>query len=557
LRAVAAHLKQTTPSHFLKGDFTQMPAQHLINIDLAKVVVPPTAERKGTTRILAWGDPVEKVKVTAEHVEVKVTIFCPQPDGSVKPELVSGFITPSKSSGIKTSDILVEKKKGCVLKIDFVDVQQGDGSVIETPRGKIVLIDGGDNQLFARYLANRFRGSSDKKPREIDCILVTHGDADHFLGLTKIHESETDEALENMKWKRLFIHPQRIYHNGLVKRPGKKPNGQARSQKELLGATKVVKDPEDPSKKVTIITELEENLLKVDDSKMNVPFQAWKRALQTYRKRGPIKFRRLELGDDDAFDFLADEDVKVKVLGPILTAGGLKFLGNPPKGPRIGQESLQLESEGFSGASASHTINGHSIIFKLSYGKFNFLFTGDLNDEAGRALTRAHNEGRLNLQCEVFKVPHHGSADFSGAFIQAAAPVISVVSSGDESARKEYIHPRATIVGALGKYSRVEEPLIFVTELVAFFQMEGTVTPECHVIKDGEAVIKDGKVQLVKKPGKKFFAFSRAAFGIVMVRTDGERLLVYTNSGQEKMKEAYAYRMDEFGKPQPVRVRQA
>ena len=36
---------------------------------------------------------------------------------------------------------------------------------------------------------------------------------------------------------------------------------------------------------------------------------------------------------------------------------------------------------------------------------------------------------------------------------------------------------------------------------------------------------------------------SRAAFGIVRVRTDGERLLVFTNSGQADLKEAYAFSM--------------
>ncbi|HEY9404871.1 MAG TPA: MBL fold metallo-hydrolase, partial [Pyrinomonadaceae bacterium] len=196
-----------------------MAAKHLINIDLATIKVPATATEEGTTRVLAWGDEVEVLNVTAEHVEVKVTIFRPQEDGSVKPVQVSGFITP-KSGGIKPADVVIEKKKSRILKIDFVDVQQGDGSVIETPKGKVILIDGGDNQLFARYLANRFRGTSEEKPKEIDCVLVTHGDADHFLGLTKIFESETDERLERQRWKRLFIHPQRVYHNGLVKRPG-------------------------------------------------------------------------------------------------------------------------------------------------------------------------------------------------------------------------------------------------------------------------------------------------------------------------------------------------
>jgi beta-lactamase superfamily II metal-dependent hydrolase len=537
-----------------------MPPKHLINVDLATIKVPADGDQKATTRVLAWGDEVEVLAITKEHVEVAVTIFRPQEDGSVKPARVSGFITPKKSSGLKPADVVVERAKSRILKLDFVDVQQGDGSVIETPQGKVVLVDGGDNQLFARYLANRFRGTTAAKPKEVDCILITHGDADHFLGLTEIFHSETDPRLEQARYKRLFIHPQRVYHNGLVKRPGKRPDGKSRPDAEMLGAVKTVKDPK-TGKNVRLITGLEDDLLKVDDAELNEPFRDWKEALKAYRKRGPIKSRRLQKGDHDAFDFLKDEGIIVQVLGPIPTkvgeVEGLKFLGSPPSGPRIGHESTSLEEVGFSGASASHTINGHSIVFRLCYGAFNFLFTGDLNDEAGRALARAHNTGAINLQSEVFKVPHHGSADFSGAFIQAVAPVVSVVSSGDESARKEYIHPRATIIGALGKYSRVEEPLIFVTELVAFFNMEGFVTPECHVQKDGKFVHKDGEAVIDKKAKKRFFAFSRTAFGIVMVRTDGERMLVYTNSGQATMKEAYAYVINDFGKPEPAPVRQA
>ena len=37
---------------------------------------------------------------------------------------------------------------------------------------------------------------------------------------------------------------------------------------------------------------------------------------------GAIEFRRLAKGDDDAFDFLADEQIAVEVLGPIETPGG-------------------------------------------------------------------------------------------------------------------------------------------------------------------------------------------------------------------------------------------
>ncbi len=125
--------------------------------------------------------------------------------------------------------------------------------------------------------------------------------------------------------------------------------------------------------------------------------------------------------------------------------------------------------------------------------------------------------------------------------IEAVAPVVSVVSSGDERARKEYIHPRATLMGALGRWSRVPEPLIFVTELVAFFDLAGW------------SKLSQPKSAKQKKRGE-FFGFSRAAYGIVKTRTDGNRLFVYTDCGNLEMKEAYAYALDSSGVPQPATV---
>jgi beta-lactamase superfamily II metal-dependent hydrolase len=545
--------------------------QHQINVDLAKVYELENGKKKFLT-VLGWGDEVEVLNAKdiesgkATRVEVKATKFIEQPNTSPKPQNVTGHIIPPK--GVKAKDVVVRIEDSNVLKVDFVDVQQGDGSVIVTPKGKVILIDGGDNQLFARYLAgrfNRFTKTSLDDPRGVDCIIVTHGDADHFAGLVKIHDSET--LGQDNDWRRLFMSPQRVYHNGLVKRPSKDKKGNPIPDEKLLGATRLV--GKDAKKKVRIITGLEENLLKAGlEEEMNKPFKDWRKALAEYNKRRkqsgqpPILFKRLEKGMDEAFRFVTDDekDIKVEVLGPIPTnsggVSGLKFLGDPPKGPRLGKEVLEIEENGFKGMSASHTINGHSVIFRLTYGGFRFLFTGDLNDEAGRSLARAHHDGSLKLTAEVFKVPHHGSADFSGRFLEFVSPIISVVSSGDESARKEYIHPRATIMGALGKFSRIEEPLIFVTELVAFFELVGNTTVECHKLdKAGLAVVKDGAAVEIKKNKKSFFAFRRSNFGLVKVRTDGDRLLVYTNSGQTKLKEAYAFQI-KSGKPEPVKVRQ-
>jgi beta-lactamase superfamily II metal-dependent hydrolase len=506
-----------------------MPTKCAVNVDL--VDVWETRERKKLLHTLAWGDDVLVLKEGADHLEVETVRFVEQDDGTSLPTKVTAFIVPNKSSGLKVAGLVRPRSKNAVLKVNFVDVQQGDGSVIESPDGKVILVDGGDNQMFARYLAGRFRGTSAEKPKAVDCIVVTHGDADHFAGLPKILESETNAVLR----KRLFIKPARVYHNGIVKRPTKQ-GGRTLAESELLGPTRKTADG-------LFLVGLVDDLLGVPDEEMNAPFKTWKKALSVYNTRGRIKFRRLQLGDRRAFEFFNEGDLNIEVLGPLVTtvAGkpALKFLGEPPKGPRIGHESLDVEGGEFKGLSASHTINGHSVVLRLTYGGFSYLFTGDLNDEASRFLAREHNRGALNLKSEVFKVPHHGSADFSGAFVQAVSPVVSVVSSGDENARKEYIHPRATLMGALGKWSRVPEPLVFVTELVAFFNVEGW-----SALTDPKKAAKRGQ----------FFGFSRTAYGIVKTRTDGKRLLVYTDSGNVAMKEAYAYELDSSGVPQPAAV---
>jgi beta-lactamase superfamily II metal-dependent hydrolase len=504
-------------------------AKRVIETDLADVWA--SRQRKDFVRTLAWGDEIEVVEETAEFLRVQTVEFVKHPDGSILPETRDGFIEPSKASKLKVPSLTRPAAQNEVLRVNFVDVQQGDGAVIESPDGKVILVDGGDNQMFARYLAARFRDTSLQAPRKIDCIVVTHGDADHFVGLAEIFDSEKNANPR----KRLFMQPARIFHNGIVKGPSRR-NGKRVPDKELLGPTKKIDG-------VTWVTGLTDDLLAVDDALMNEPFRKWRDALKTYNQRSALAFKRLEFGDSSPFDFFKTPDMKIEVLGPIVGKidgnPALPFLGEPPAGPRIGHESMDIGPLDSKGLSASHTINGHSIVFKLSYRGFSYLFCGDLNDEASRFLARNHNDGTINLRSEVFKVPHHGSADFSGGFIQAVSPVVSVVSSGDESLLKEYIHPRATLMGALGRLSRVEEPLIFVTELVAFFKLEGWAK-----LTDAQKSEKRGE----------FFAFSRTAYGMVKTRTDGRRLLAWTDSGNVDLKEAYAYQLDDHGVPQPSAV---
>jgi beta-lactamase superfamily II metal-dependent hydrolase len=494
--------------------------ERVVAIDLVAVRDLATGRHLKT---LAWGDHVELTAETSKQFQVRLTVLERQSDDSMLPVRKEGRIAKRANRPALTT-----AGKARVLKADFVDVQQGDGAVLETPSGQVVLIDGGDNQLFARYLAARYRGSSDKRPKRIDCIVVSHGDADHFAGLSKLRDSEDHDVAS----KRLFLHPERVFHNGLVKRPSNRP------EQEQLGETV-------PGDGRPLIVGLEDDLREVPDKEMNRPFREWKATLKHWARRGPIDVRRLERGDGDRFDFLKSDGVDIEVLGPIpRTIGGrtgLPFLGTPRR--RFGHPSQQPQTS-FGTPSASHTINGHSIVLRVGFGRWHMLFAGDLNEESERTLADEHAAGTTNLRSEVLKVPHHGSADFLFDFVKAVEPLVSVVSSGDESPRKEYIHPRATLMAGLGRFGRQHEPVIFVTELVAFFTAEGWVN---NVPVPGDKRISSDR-------NTPFFAFSREAYGTVRIRTDGTRLLVYTDSGLADKKEAYAFTLADDGSAVPQEI---
>ncbi len=157
----------------------------------------------------------------------------------------------------------------------------------------------------------------------------------------------------------------------------------------------------------------------------------------------------------------------------------LRFLRNPPDDANL---MVGDRAEPDTGSySASHTINGHSINFRLRYRNINFMFTCDMNQQSMQRLREANPDSKL--RSEILKCPHHGSADFDMSFLQDVCPVVSMISSGDESVAKEYIHPRATLMAALGRASRQTPSVIFCTELAAFFAYKGP----SHVDKTNQA----------------------------------------------------------------------
>lgn len=395
-----------------------------------------------------------------------------------------------------------------LLKVRFVDVGQGDGAIIESPAGQLVLVDGGEEDHVRRYLSAAFAHVLRYRALACAAIVVTHGDADHFAGLTRLANATRGGT-------RPMITAQRVYHNGLVK------GSSAGGQRNMFGTTEKVG-------RTTYITALEDDLRTVPDARMNRPFLAWKAALQSLGGRvSDFRIRRIQYGDDDIFDFLSSEGMQMQVLGPIV-----QEIEGQPVLPF-------LHSPGSSSLSASHTINGHSVVLMLTYGNVRFLFGADLNAESETGLLARTREDGRSLAAEVLKVPHHGSADFSPRMLEAVRPVVSVISSGDESTAQEYIHPRAGLVGALGKYSRptVEKPLIYVTEMVAFFRKLGHIFAHPATATGHES----------SKVEEYMNGYVKTAFGIVHVRTDGERVLVVTHSGKAADKESYVFHVDPRG----------
>ena len=73
---------------------------------------------------------------------------------------------------------------GQILRVDFLDVGQGDAALIRVPSGQNILIDGGPDQAAARAL-ERLLPFYD---RTLDLIILTHPHDDHVAGLISVLE---------------------------------------------------------------------------------------------------------------------------------------------------------------------------------------------------------------------------------------------------------------------------------------------------------------------------------------------------------------------------------
>ena len=90
--------------------------------------------------------------------------------------------------------------------------------------------------------------------------------------------------------------------------------------------------------------------------------------------------------------------------------------------------------------------NDLSLVFNISYGAFDMLFTGDLGAGAENNLLDQMKAAGVN-HCDVLNVAHHGSKNSTkDSFLSCVRPKIALISCGRDNA---YGHPHEELLGRL------------------------------------------------------------------------------------------------------------
>ena len=170
----------------------------------------------------------------------------------------------------------------------------------------------------------------------------------------------------------------------------------------------------------------------------------------------------------------------------------------------------------------SKTVNGNSVVARLDYKDVRLLLSGDINHKASKTFLKKPGFAP-GLDAHMLKAPHHGSHEFSKAFLEAVNPQMTFISSGDSVNG----HPRANFLGTVGLCSRSDQPLMFSTELVIDYQYDedmSTADPD-----------EPGDPADANSVGQARQYFKKRLNGLINVRTDGRKIFAYRRIPHKKL----------------------
>ena len=444
-----------------------------------------------------------------------------------------------------------------VLEVNFIDVGQGDGCHIVTPDDNVIIIDAGISDNMHRFLCWRYNLRSrnvkgvegfdprreKKDPLEIDYVVMSHPDEDHYGGFKPVFENQ----------KLTF---GRVYHNGIVERPKETEISGVKYEDDLGGTfdahgetylydyvtsssalKRLVKRfPKTTKRLISAFRALDQNTSPVTVTTLGVN-------LASLNKEKYLP------------SFEKDKSLSLQILGPITERK--KFKGKF----RVTVRTFGKEDK---------TKNGHSIIFKARYRNLTLFLGGDLNSEAQNFLLKSYagtdytpdelekdigklrakrqplkpteqqvldglikkytvleEAGRKIFEVDVAKACHHGSHHVLDSFIRCVNASATVISSGDT---ESHSHPRPDALGAYGKYGRGRRPLIFSTELARSTReftpkIENYLALKCITLQIEAETDKKKKKQLIASLESKKDRHV-AVYGMITLRALGDQAII-------------------------------
>jgi beta-lactamase superfamily II metal-dependent hydrolase len=424
-----------------------------------------------------------------------------------------------------------------LLEFYFIDVGQGDGVFIRTPNGRHLLIDGGyprQSQPTGKNAADfvdwkfiRDYESPDKSI-ELDAMICTHNDHDHYGGLEDLLDPEQlagGQAVE-LDAQRVFV--ERFYHAGL-------------SWWKTSTASRTL-GPVAATTRGPMYTLLLHDRPSLDAGLASGALPRLQGFWANFLDR--VRGARTRAGDPTPVERLSHLTQHLPGFGPAAAASG----ATPEPAIRV-LAPVEFEVDGAPavrnyGSADGNNTNGNSVLLRIECGNVRVILTGDLNTKSQAALLEDYTGEADVFDCDVAKACHHGSADVSFAFLEAMAPSVTVISSGDSEGHD---HPRPEIIAASAltghreiRKDKIVTPLIYLTELARSVQIgrlakvstldaagSETGTLDLAALRATARVTMAGDLNPTTetRPLRGGHIVTGLVYGLINVRTDGKRIL--------------------------------